>query len=389
MARDVHWKGDFDVRLRSVDVLRGSAIFSMILIHFPENLSPRMEYSIFYDAFHLISELIAAPFFTILSGLSFAFALAQLASRGISDRDILNQSLKRAAALIALGFLFAFAVWGPSKIFDWDILPLLGFSCAIIALLRHWRGKYLLLLSAAIFLFTPFLREHVGFLYAWNPEVDEYIAPWSPVEILKGFLVNGFFPVFPWISFSLAGFGLGKWLQEKEITTRRLSLIGGVGIFFLASGAALALLAQSFVVGGWLSLLVTPWTIGYSKYPTLPSYILMASGLFCIAFSALFVWLDRGISKNIPVAPVLELFSKHSLTVYVAHHLLHVWPLALVGWILQDNRDAFYADVISFYPALGLGFLCFLLFIPVLKAWSSRGGRWSLEWILAKVVGKV
>jgi uncharacterized membrane protein len=48
-------------RFTSVDVARGIAIMSMVLIHFNENLSPGLEGNSLFDFGRFLAELLAAP----------------------------------------------------------------------------------------------------------------------------------------------------------------------------------------------------------------------------------------------------------------------------------------------------------------------------------------
>jgi uncharacterized membrane protein len=373
-------------RYASVDVLRGVAIISMILIHFNENLSPGLENNAIFDFFRFLAELLAAPFFTTLAGTSFVLSYAKQAEQGHSPNQIRNHVFKRGSFIFGVGLLFAVVVWGPSQILDWDILPLLGVAAFVMYTVRNLSARALFGLAFLAFALAPALRELIGFQYAWNPDLDDYIAPKNVREFFLGFFVNGFFPFFPWITYPLLGMGIGKLLVKKE-KSFPVGSTALAGTLFLSIGSAMMLIAKSTELTGITGILVTNWTVGYSKYPTLPSYIFASAGLFLIIFALCHKTLDTKPQPSKVAAPlsILSLFSRYSLTIYFSHHCLHLWPLALIGFLHSGESDAFYGKAVSFFPAIALGILCIALFIPILRRWDRAKGKYSLEWLLKTI----
>jgi hypothetical protein len=89
--------------------------------------------------------------------------------------------------------------------------------------------------------------------------------------------------------------------------------------------------------------------------------------------------------KTSPGGAVLQFlrrYSRFSLTTYIVHHAVHVWPLLLLA-AREGRRDPwwYYGDVVSTPVALMLTLLFIVVFYGVLVVWERR--RWiSFEGIL-------
>jgi uncharacterized membrane protein len=152
-------------RLASIDVLRAIAILLMIQVHFVENLSPREASSAaLYDLSEVLG-MLPAPLFTFLVGLSLWLWLRRETGLGRSELELSKVVVRRGLFLSGAGLAFAVVIWLPEEVFDWDILTLLGASTLI------------------------------------------------------GFLLQGYFPLLPWVVFPLVGFATGKrcWGDESGV----------------------------------------------------------------------------------------------------------------------------------------------------------------------------
>jgi hypothetical protein len=83
--------------------------------------------------------------------------------------------------------------------------------------------------------------------------------------------------------------------------------------------------------------------------------------------------------------PFFQRYSRYSLTTYVVHHAVHIWPIALLGMIRWDDRWAYYANAVSLPVALGLAVAFVILFYILLVRWDRSKGKYSLEWILRRL----
>ena len=76
-------------------------------------------------------------------------------------------------------------------------------------------------------------------------------------------------------------------------------------------------------------------------------------------------------------------YSRFSFSTYVAHHIVHIWPLLIASGI-EGRKDPwyYYGEVISTAGALVLFVLFTLLFYLFLVYWERRGAKYGFEWIL-------
>jgi uncharacterized membrane protein len=204
-------------RLASIDVLRAIAILLMIQVHFVENLSPREASSAaLYDLSEVLG-MLPAPLFTFLVGLSLWLWLRRETGLGRSELELSKVVVRRGLFLSGAGLAFAVVIWLPEEVFDWDILTLLGASTLILFRLREWSPQKLVGLAILVLLISPPLRTATGYASHWRGE--EYIYRFTMRDLVLGFLLQGYFPLLPWVVFPLVGFATGKrcWGDESGV----------------------------------------------------------------------------------------------------------------------------------------------------------------------------
>ena len=109
----------------------------MVQVHFVNNLSSReAPWAWLYDASNVLG-CWPAPLFTFLAGLSLVLWLAKERALGKSEADLTKIVVRRGLFIFGAGITYAFFIWSPREVFDWDILPLIGASFVILAALRR------------------------------------------------------------------------------------------------------------------------------------------------------------------------------------------------------------------------------------------------------------
>ena len=372
-------------RLFSVDLMRSLAICTMMLIHFSENLAPAPKDLWLYRFFHFLSESIAAPFFAFLVGFS---CFISVKNSGVSNESLIlaqKRTFKRGVMVCLIGFLFGLTAWWNLYVFEWDILPLIGFSLIVLSLLLNSDERLHLVLALSVVFVSPLLQSWCHFFSAWEANGLEYKEIVDFSYILLGFLVRGFFPVFPWVAYPLIGFACAK-AVFKGVRAGNVALLGIVGFLSVMLGVALMVAAKSFHTGTLLDLYVTNWTISYAKYPLTVSFFCFSIGLAMVSFSLLYFLFDTKAKDAVGGAwrVAVERFSKYSLSIYVFHHCLHLWPLFILGWLRQGDKDAYYGELLSFPQAIVLGCLCVILCHFGVKIWDAKGGKYGMEWMLKR-----
>ena len=184
-------------RDKTIDILRGLAIFTMVAANMagPVLVEPHPFLFRFYGSF-------AAPLFILISGMMVALTTQ---TKGHN----LKYFLIRGMLVITVGALIDVLIWKIYPFTTVDVLYLIGISLPLAYLFMRLNTPSQWLIVISIFFFTPFLQNIFG--YADYP--TEFFFPWgaptiiieNQTNILTHWLVDGWFPIFPWLGFSLLG----------------------------------------------------------------------------------------------------------------------------------------------------------------------------------------
>jgi hypothetical protein len=160
----------------------------------------------------------------------------------------------------------------------------------------------------AIVVATPVLQHALG--YADFPReislAGEVTQAPNHISVLNHWLVDGWFPVFPWLAFSLFGAALGG-LRARSDSAAGFATIRGAGAAFVVLAGGIFLWWQN--PGALLT------RQGYTElfYPPTIGYILTAAGVALLAFS--FVDLKPTLFLFGP----LQALGEASLFMYILH----------------------------------------------------------------------
>lgn len=363
-------------RLASVDVLRAIAILLMIQVHFVENLSPREASSAaLYDLSFVLGAL-PAPIFTFVVGLSLWLWLWRETALGRSGSELGKVIVRRGLFLFGAGLAFAILIWLPRAVFDWDILTLIGASTLILFPLRKLSPRKLMGLAILILLISPPLRTTTGYASHWPG--DEYIHTFTMRDVVLGFVLQGYFPLLPWLVFPLIGFATGKHYFADESAERlrgwRMPVVG-LGLVGLAG------------LGGCLSDEVPRAVRGYISeltfYPASTTLVVGTLGVTLLGLWVLYCGLDsRDIFPGGAVLSFFRRYGRFSLTTYIMHHVAHVWPLYLLAaWRGKRSSWSYYGEAVSTPVVLMLALLFVAGFYVVLVVLERRR-KYSFEGFL-------
>jgi uncharacterized membrane protein len=372
-------------RLDSVDVLRTIAIVAMLLCHFVIYTSRPGEGA--FPWLNFVADQIIgnwpAALFLFISGASFAISLNKQEASGKSPAVIRNRALRRGLAIFGVGLLFELCVWSPGDLFDWDVLTTIASSLLILYALRRVSARTLYTLAALTILVSPILFRLCDGGALWAKE-DDFDPPFTPRGILVGYLVAGYFPLLPWVSYALVGYGMGRrYLVQPSGEVERVRL-ATTGATLLGLGLGLALVAKTFPLGETLGLYVSQLHF----YPVSPSLFLLNMGLVVLLFSYAHTVFDVNAKPNAKLG-FFRVISRYALTIYVAHHVLLVVPQRIAGVWMEGDQFAFVytREVIPPPIAEGMAILSIPLFYLLCKLWDRKKGRFSLEWLIGKVAG--
>jgi uncharacterized membrane protein len=155
-------------RDRTIDILRGLAIFTMVAANMagPVLVEPHPFLFRFYGSF-------AAPLFILISGMMVALTTQ-------TKGHDLKYFLVRGMLIIAVGAFIDMLIWKIYPFTTVDVLYLIGISLPLAYLFQRLNTRYQCLIVISIFILTPFLQNIFG--YADYP--TEFFFPSGALTII-------------------------------------------------------------------------------------------------------------------------------------------------------------------------------------------------------------
>ena len=307
------------MRFPSIDILRTFAIFVMVLVHFGENLSG---FTSPFTGF-------GAPLFAFLSGVSYYLWVQGQTARGTSEEDISKVSIRRGLFVIGIGFAFNILVWLPEDTFNWDVLTFVGTALILLNGFRRLPLPITVLAAVMALLVSPILRGQADYAAYW--ENGYFECDLTLCDVLIGFLCAGYFPIFPWIAFSLGGYVAAATLFAETDSNEPLPSLWPMVILaaaFIAT-SQLARLSRPYLP----ELLANNYLGGWTMFPPTIEYVLGTLGmtLMLLGLTHRFVDHNPRALRWHGLLNIAKTFSRYSFTIYVLHHVVHLWPLWIYG----------------------------------------------------------
>lgn len=349
-------------RQGSIDVLRAVAITLMVVVHFAENLAGW--YGEAGNAFAGIHRTwwlptgFAAPTFTFLTGVSYRLWLDHQRRRGRGETAIAKGTVRRGLFLIGLGFAFNVLIWLPEDVFNWDILTLIGCGMLVLEVARRMPGAVVLFMAALTVVVAPVLRLVAGYPAYWTEGYFDY--EFTLGDVTLGWLVTGYFPLFPWLSYPLVGYALAPQL----VAGRRGPVLGSSG---LVAAAAVLILTWPTLP----PLVTSDATQAWTMFPASTAYVLGTLGGVVLALAGLHRLLDGDPPRCRGLVAWATPLSRHSLSIYLAHHAVHVWPLWAIGLATSGEPTALWQVAMPIGWAMGLA-AAFLVAATFICRWADR-----------------
>ncbi|WP_437283409.1 heparan-alpha-glucosaminide N-acetyltransferase domain-containing protein [Sorangium sp. So ce375] len=356
------------MRYLSIDILRTVAVVVMVQVHFVENLS---------GLSHPTPNGFGAPIFAFLLGVSYFMWLNAPRVRGANDAEISKLTIRRGLFLFGTGILFNIFVWLPEDTFDWDVLTFLGVALMFLNIARKLPRSSLLVMCSVVFVISPMLRVISDYPAYWVNNYFDFDLTLS--DVLLGFLVNGYFPVFPWIVYPIVGFMIASRVaSDLAPAAGTLNRLTGIGVCLIGVCVATRLLRSHCP-----SIVQDIWLQGWTMFPSSVEYMLGTLGLAITAFTLLHRWVDLSprFSKDGRFARVFLTFGPRALSVYVLHHLAHIWPLWIYGLVTGPEPTVHWQKALPVTVAWPLAFV-FLTGCYFLLRWMERTGKPGLETLM-------
>ncbi len=345
-----------NTRYWSIDLMRGYAVAVMVIVHFLENLAGTREWS--PDGF-------GAPIFIFLSGVSYRLWLDGRLKRGVPSGQISRETIRRGLFLMALGFVFNGLVWLPEDFFTWDVLTFLGCSMCLLNVARMMPEPPVLMTIVLSVLLSPLMQQIADYPAYW---VNGYFETEQTLsELLIGFLVTGYFPVFPWIALPLTGFLAAPVLLDRNQPRHRLR--GTVQ--WSAAAASLLVLMVTVLRTNWPES--NQWLPAWTMFPASFTYMAGVLGMVILLLSVLHSWLDgRPVSRIPSLLLHAQRFSRYSLTIYLLHQIVHLWPLWIYGYCTTGDPTSYWGVIFPWWPAFLLALLFLIICDRVLEVVERR-----------------
>jgi len=130
------------------------------------------------------------------------------------------------------------------------------------------------------------------------------------------------------------------------------------------------------------------YIVPLSFYPASFSMSLLLIGVVLLLY--IFLHRQYDIRPEATVADGLFLrycrqISKYSLTIYITHFALFFIPLRIVEAL---TGVSYLKNLFDTTTAFLLSVLLLILYYPLLRWWDRAGGRYSFEWLLARVMAQ-
>ena len=385
-------------RVDSVDVLRALALIGMVICHYPIFLSSGegRDAMLYFFSNHLLGGDCAASWFVFLVGLSQVLSIKK---RDTAQDKNVSRVIIRGMAIFVIGLLFLLVIQGYEELWDWDILTFIGATTIILLLCRKAPSWGLILFCSVVFFITPWLRSFIDIapFYGGKFESVKWISDFIPnfifdpvkdydggktvLDNVIGFFLIGQFPLLPWIIFPVTGFVIGRRMTQNLLAADSpfILIIGMMFTFMGLFTAYAGSIKSGFSVANDY---ITP----LSFYPISFSLIMFLVGVVLILFIFLWHIYDANPDNTKPPGMFLiycRQISKYSLTIYVSHFALFFIPLR----IIKLTTGTYYLkEAMSTPAAFALAVLLMILYYPLLKLWDKAGGKYSFEWLLAKLL---
>lgn len=355
-------------RMAGIDLARAIALIGMVFVNYKFQMDADQEE---VPWLFWLSEWIdgrPAVTFVILAGTGMSL-LVNGCSRpghiGLVARPHLT-ILKRALFLFIFGLLF-------SRIWYADILHFYGVYFAAAVFIVSASDGLILTLAGTVLLISLFVSTHFNF--SGLPAIESVWDPkfWTQRGFLEDLLVNGSYPVFPWMVY----FMLGIWLGRKNLSDNRLQN----KILLIAGSAVVVCELTARLAGSILKdnpvFLITPLiTVLLDTSP----FSLSLLSVFSASGTALvIIVLSMKLAEHAGPSRWLRPFlatARMSLTWYVLH--IGVFQLFLIVSGLAETESPLVLAWMSaaIFCMSAMLFSCY---------WINRFGQGPLEKILRRV----
>jgi uncharacterized membrane protein YeiB len=277
-----------------------------------------------------------------------------------------NKVVKRCLFLFAVGLSYS-EFWPP------DILHFYS-AYLIVGLFFADRPDRELPMGALFFVFISALFMYVfDYSTGWDFENMEYSDFWSLQGMARHILFNGYFPVFPWTAFLLAGMWLGR-QDLQNASFRRKVFAWAVWVFVISESISTLSLDLFDHPKVWSTLPGLDYYLATTPYPPTLFFVFSAGATGFISIMATLTMSER-FGEAHWIKPLVST-GRMALTIYIGHVLLGLGALDLAG-LMVENQPLFF--VLFAAAAFNTAATVFSY------AWEAYFGTGPLERIMRRI----
>lgn len=351
-------------RLLALDALRGIAVFLMIEQHVgiwlwqgPARGERTLDYPLLVG-FNAMGGM-AAPLFVTLAGVGSALMCAKARPR--TDSTLVRRGLVLMLFGLALNFLTpSWFSWG-----SWFVLHMMGFAMALAPIWRRLPTPALLIGCAVVLTATVAVQLWLPTpIPLTNPRMRDVTMAGGPLRLA---LAEGQFPILPWLTFYLAGFCAGRWINKGEVG--RIALLG---LSFAALGGLGRLLVSTKTLTHVWPKRAFELHLGFYPASVAIVGLLLGGALLLIAFVS---WIEK--KRSIGANNFLVTLGRTSLTLLMVHVVVFREWSRPIGWWRGLDANMSLLVIFSFL----------VLAVVLSRVWQRVDYRFGAEWMLRKIAG--
>lgn len=316
-------------RSLALDVFRGMTVCFMIIVNTPGNWGTTFAPLLHAHWNGFTPTDLVFPAFLFAVGNSMSFVMDKW--RNMPAHKVLTKIFKRTLIIFLLGYLmYWFPFYNVDKEFNiipfpfehtriFGVLQRIALCYGMASLLLYYfKPKVSLYISALILLGYALIFYFYGpFDMRVNPVIDLDMKLLSDGHIYHGegfaFDPEGFLSTFPALVNVLAGYFVGKYIQEKGKSYEGLAILFMGGFILIAAG---------FLWGYGFDINKKLWT---------SSYVLLTIGLSTAVLGLVVYYCD--FMKQSKGVYFFEVFGKNTLAIYMLSELLVplMWRIPIAG----------------------------------------------------------
>jgi len=359
-------------RIAGLDALRGLAVILMLEQHLGKwlwevpwiNIRAIVHRHPILIGSNAIGGL-AAPLFIMLAGIGAALLVK---NRGGSAGRAASSGIlvKRGIIIMIMGYMLNLITPAWFSPLSWYVLHLIGFSMLTAPVFLRMSGIAALIAGSILFFVTPVFQYILDVPSVLNNSLMAGIS--SAGNAFRVMLVQGHFPVLPWLGVFVFGTVSGKWISGGN---RRRLLYAALS-FIVAGGMA--------GIAGLLfpGILKSACALRYLKlslrlYPVyLPLMLMLTGSAMLVVLAATADRISHFLNNRSPIV----LLGRCSLSVFIVH--IFIFRQASLWMGLYKSLGA--------YATGGITILVVILALFLSVAWYPKGFRYGAGWLLRKVV---